>query len=935
VPVDLELYLSEAAISWKTDGGSSAGRTKGIFLDFSLVEWVDLSALVSVIVLVERALRDGLHVTVALPLCRASYSEMEHLKAKPKDENFINGNVNRRVSVLRFLKYLRFEQALHPPHLQERQANLTILSAFDPTLPVNEDEPELPHVQVVDEARQEPELEYSYKFTFPLTWLSAGAGDGGHSMARFLANVLHGKDQGDQTIRGLEAVDADTLTNVILYELLDNVKKHSGLANPAAIVTAWARPRKAIPDSAYMIAAEKPYVTWLRQRDTPVLEIIVGDSGDGVVTTLGGDYDEAVAAKAVLPIGGLSRGENVLIWAFDRWSSSKTKGLDRGTRGLYRVDRIVKEYQGMVSIRCGEELAGFDHGGPAYDHQLSQSDRLCAMPGTTLHLWLPPFRETPFPRQAEPSEQSEQSQEIFRLGELSDAGVQPETLLALQRVLQSAMTVFASCSGEKGWDSKAVESLLRKAAELRHPNALVICEVPGAWDSVAIAIDSVNAEHEIRKRHRMAQEKEHFEIWDPVLVLGRSFDFGWVGAGKDECCFLNALVTEGGTLSPARAKELIPDEQRRHVVLKRLRNDTSLVQLTDHGDIRLLLGDPWDALCKTVSRKLEDYVVNQKGHDSGVSQAEGSFRTPTLHLVQKWLDVDRVLENTVGRELAIYALSTSIRRRFASRRTYDDCFILSDSKTSTKNIKLIQDHLGIRLKESTPSEMDASIPTGVRIIDLEQPVILYFDILSSGESAIRALRQVLRDEGMPLVVACLFDARENRGSALSVLGVKVPVVPLVKIDVSSENREVIADISPNTLLEEGTEPETKPELPIKADVLSRIIESRNALHFSHIGRPIGRHFTFYLDAHPLLEEEKIHEAFERTICDWLPGQPTYGGEQPLCEVWYPQPEPKPTAPAQQIAKSLIDTVPGIKKMRSSRTSVGEFGCFLGLGSELN
>ncbi len=155
---------------------------------------------------------------------------------------------------------------------------------------------------------------------------------------------------------------------------------------------------------------------------------------------------------------------------------------------------------------------------------------------------------------------------------------------------------------------------------------------------------------------------------------------------------------------------------------------------------------------------------------------------------------------------------------------------------------------------------------------------------------------------MPLAVVCLFDARDEKTETLNILGTHVPVIALSPIDVTGPTTTDVENINPITRELEPS-PATKSELRLKEEDLKNLITERRALHFSHIGRPIGRHFTFYLDAARLLGETTIHAAFNREIDDW---KTVPGSEVVKFDVWYPEPEPKPSAPAMQIAQRLLE-----------------------------
>ena len=69
VPSELESRLAGTNLYTKTHGGwSPLAKKNGIFFDLSRVEWVDLGALIQLILLTEAALRSKIQVDISLPL---------------------------------------------------------------------------------------------------------------------------------------------------------------------------------------------------------------------------------------------------------------------------------------------------------------------------------------------------------------------------------------------------------------------------------------------------------------------------------------------------------------------------------------------------------------------------------------------------------------------------------------------------------------------------------------------------------------------------------------------------------------------------------------------------------------------------------------------------------------------------------------------------
>jgi hypothetical protein len=750
----------------------------------------------------------------------------------------------------KFLKYIRFEDVLQEKHLKALPGNLKIITEYDPSVSSAGEEGD--DLWQKDSRPDEKELihqEDLYRYFFPLTWFSNIDIKKSQEMSKFLSGVI-----GDPE-RGLERLDANTITNVILFELVENVSQHSGAT--WALVAAWARPSSSPLTPSHYIRGEQPYLNWLRQSQTSVVEIVVGDSGKGVSSSLLSSFRKAMISKEFVPNEGPHEIANVLLWAFERWSTRKDQRALRGTRGLYRVDRVVKKYQGLVTCRAENYMAGWDHGGFSYDKPVFPEQRLSRIPGSIISIRMPPFQSNQPPRIAPAHTISEFQIKYLKLGNITDEGIKPVLKKKLQDALISARTdrplcVVAVVEGGEG-QKEAVEETLRQAVEMRHPGTVVLCGLPGGWDLIDNAIESVNAEHERERRYVEAESRDNFQIWDPVLVIGPKGKTAWVGAAKEHRIILNKLLEYGGLLTSERLAELLPDAESRTSVIRYLRNDTNLIKISLDGkniEFRLTIANLYSHTVELINKHI---TASGQGV---IAQANEIYRTPSLLLVDKWINVEAVLDATNSLELAMLALT----ERILQHENWDKIDILSDSTVSPTHLSALQRCLGAAGKEAIPGETGTPIPPGLHIIVPGARVVIYCDIIVSAEAVKRCIRQALRDEAIPIVVACIIDARENPGEKVDMIVSEVPVVSLLEISILSKTSpEEATEVYINPITRSRELPETRTLHPIDKDTeLRALIVNDKALHFRHIGRPIGRHFTFYLDDTRLMDEPIIN-----------------------------------------------------------------------------
>lgn len=904
VPSRFESALLGSHIYTRKDSGwTPAAKRRGLLFDLSRVEYVDLGAVVQLVLLIESALRDGLNVVVATPIVRFRYREQLFLAERSDLEAPLARRLARRVKCLKFLRYIRFFDALQAPHFQDFPGSFEIFFEFDPK-DKSESVEELiasrpESTSPVDDVATIEHEEALYRYCFPLTWLDGSNVGKYQEIGRFLAAVL-----GERS-RGLAGPDAQTIANVILHELVENVLVHSETSR-WALVAALARPSTAPMVLADVLKSEQEYFHWCSQQEVPMVDVVIGDSGIGVPTSLMAAFRQRAPNLVAKKGPRIHQDAEVMRWAFDRWSTRRSSDLARGTRGLYRVDRVVKKYQGLVTIRSEDLLVGRDHGGPSFDRELDSRHRLSRIPGTILRLRMPATAISY--RHRRPTESSRRNLDfrLVEMGKLEVSGFSPEALKRLQTALSvhdvsRDMCVIAVVDGGPE-DSHSLQSALRQSVEIRHPATLVVAGLPGGWNLIDNAIDAINAEHERDERNVEAISRRDWGTWDPVLVIGPMGEGGWVGASADLLRMIQRLETEGPQ-SVSDVELMRSSEALAETTLRQIHSDKSLFSFDSGNGIHLKITS--NVILQTFSRLLAEHVARG---EAGVVDYGRLMCTPSLHVVRRWLHVDEVVNAIGGPRIVMMALFKRLVDQLKWRGTQGPNFVITDSTNYLPNVALLQEYLGIdqRLRDVVPGETAAPIPPMVRLIPRDSRVLLHSDIVSSGETIRRCARQALRDGAQVLAISCVIDARLSRDKGVEVWGLEIPVIALSGIDLLVKDGEAGGWISPVTF-----EPEhefaskEEPNFPIAPEALDELIREQNALYFSHVGRPIGRHFTFYIDGTRLLSSAVVREAFNKSISDWVGHD---GSAKPIdpsrgIEVWYVQSEPSLTA-SKRIADNL-------------------------------
>lgn len=912
VPSEFESKLSRPGIYDSLKGGWTAKAKKnGLLFDLSRVEWVEFGTLVQLVLLIESALMDQIAVSVALPIGGPRYNEEERLEYEA-----VLYQIDRRRKVLDFLDYLGFVPALQAKHLSNFLDNLTILPDYDPGRPRRKAQTQ-PSVGTPS-FRSAGDPKELYKFFVRLTWLSKGDDKEATRIAKFLAAVVGERE------RGLEAIDADAISNVILYELIDNVQRHAG-GSGYALVAAWARHEERSYNKSDYIDCEQDFIQWLSDQKTSSVEIVVGDSGKGIPKVLEAFYDRTSQSNAKKLTKTKSKTTQILQWALDRWSTSREIQELRGTRGLYRVDRVVSKYQGIITLRSENAMAGLDHGGASFDKPIAATQSLSHTPGTILRCRMPSFREDLSPRISVGRVPRKMDFDVVKLGEIGVEGIPVEGRAALKKTLSRAQTEQPLCvigvvegTALEVVPNSSIERTLRQCVEIRHPGTLVILGLPGGWDLIEGAIASINLEHKQKARGRESANPEHFEIWDAVLIIGPQGQFKWVGANIAERIVLDHLLgTDEGVITTEALKALVPNYQARASTLRYFRGDTNLIRFSDDGsNLELMITGA--ELINFTKSKIDDYLL-PTGVREGILTGD-IYRTPSLLLVNRWLNVERIVEKSCGGELLMFALVQLLKRSQAWDSQKPPTTILADSTVSSSHLKKLREYLGKDINTRTiPGETGAPTLPGARVLPDNARVIVYCDVMAASEAVGRSLRLTRKEGAQVVAVLCVIDARITSGQNLALPGIEIPVITLTSLEmIASEDLASAAlNISPITRnVEEQT------EQPIEYEIaqieLTGLIAEKRAFHFSHIGREIGRHFTFYMNA--ILEEPLIIGAFNKIIDNALKEwrDKNSGARFREIELWYPSPELKLSEPARRFAESIKSRRSDVKRLQTIR-----------------
>ncbi len=594
-----ELFIEHANYqnnpSWKwTDKCIS----NGVFFDLSQVRWINIGAATQLTLLIEYAKKEGVEVFVALPTKILTSREQKANYSYDVKHNILKA----RKRVNSFLKVIQFDKAIKCKHINN-STNIWLTETYefqDKKSSMNIEQFNLAFESEIEDTNTNYS-QYNYKFILPLTWIDTAAEYNPEDFEKEFSKILK------NTQRGLDDIDALSLKNVILSELIKNVKDHAGDNTSHALLsiglmptTTLAKKNKKDEIISYSNSMERVYIEALNKSEIENnIEIYFGDSGKGLVNDLKANYENRKNAITSGKTGNL----NILKWAFNKWSTSKTYEENRGTKGLYRINRIVNKYNGIVLIRNNDLYGGFQKGGYSTAKWIDNTKTThYSQPGTFIQIKLCPNKESTNFNYSIKDARSDIEWEVKRY-ELNEESIYSfDKWFSNLETLKSDQNLFLIFQSDKKIKDAEIGNFLNENLEIisrdRHPNAVVIYLADEIGETtIDSIIDSTNAM--ILKNTNNVIEPEIISynneiVYDPVLVIGHNNKVYWYGGNQNIINVLNELYTIDID-NDVRLEDLVSfkkmnlNSQKR--ILRHFYNDDSLVRIIDNNKIEFHFSD--------------------------------------------------------------------------------------------------------------------------------------------------------------------------------------------------------------------------------------------------------------------------------------------------------------------------------------------------------
>lgn len=914
------------------------------FFNLSQVRFVNLQAVSRLTLVIASCMKKtNQPVLVALPTIGLTEKEKQSFNSKSvATQNGIRRSQESRKKANAFLKTLGFDTVLADIATTIPGASVLLTESFGYATSFTRDKLERAiHVAFNGQPLETTLRNTSnYKCIYPLKWIEC-------------RNESNSEFQWDEQIfddvekilghkeKGLDPLDVEAIKNVVLPELIKNVHEHScerhalltiGLIASQSLFKKEAdgkstrTPKR--PDSDNI---ESPYLQWLFDnqnqdaRTNSQVEIYFGDIGTGILTD---DLEEKYRRDNAESAGREKylSSEKLMQWVYSRWAAQKTKfGADgkmlseqrSGTKGLYRIRRIIRKYSGIFHITTSNQKGSvFDTIYRDFESKtredgwgIIERGELCGFLGTLIQIKMCPFvQATHFRFMLDPRPSFIDWQFINYTLEHDERWENKFSETHIAKVIRHfqrnrhhqqerdddlcivfLLDLFSLKESNSRDPWVRVKEFIEKKFEYfslyGHPASIVVVLSRstlsnGELEDQLRSITDRLSENMRHSPEQLQRDRDNEHYYAPVMVIGEDRKVFWFGGHKGSVAFLNTVTSTNSQLAQSNAYEALdsdisitPEEKKRiaHVL---------------HAD-----GCPENLYhFHNIESSFEEGIKHHNAKGSGL------FCSPSLEITKDWFDVESFFHKTESENNALkYAWLFSLKADEALRdRTIDDDFnyhsayllidhgqqqVLAEEFARLTGIP----HANIKNLEQ---DIDPNVPHRSKLFPKNANVILLTTIISSSETARRLVKFVRRDSANPVFLLCLYNKRNGDQAhqrMLETWGEQTHIISILEdahqpqetrgaqSKVSIKEKEEVRqcwDALKSHFNDDGSlkrhgaiivksPKREKNEFPEKQpedlSTLQDWIMKSHALHYSHVGIYKSRHFTFYLDKRKLLE----------------------------------------------------------------------------------
>lgn len=891
-------------------GWTEIVKKEGLFIDLSKVEFAEFSTLAQIALLIEGAARHKIRVSIALPLLRESKGEEDFINDDLTQEDWatqVKKRIANRRKAFKFMKVSGFIDVIKVAHVPHADTLIEIKYDYDKQ-----------DLSIENKDVIEDKFEYLLKKIFPMKWFKPQTENDLLKSQNFATAVL-----GFEEKIGLSREDAQVLAGTLLIELVENVHNYADdsksddvYCQPYALVGAI------VLDNGYELRSEnyQDYLTEFIEKinsDSSSIEntkhkfirIVVGDSGLGIPKVLR-KYFTSEREDEIPKFENQEASENdkVILWSLNRWSTSdlKKSRIKRGTRGLWRINRLVRSYHGFITLRSDDSLLSIIH-----DLEISKpvkdNKKHRFLKGTFVDICLIPTLHTK--KSAFLSEKKGINPPKFELlyFDADSKSSMPETFQNIligklaKSVLNDSKCVILAVDNIPLESSKKTQSffsnLLIICAELANHGALAVIALNRNWKQIEGAFESATFYWKSRKNLKASYDKAKD---DPIIVLDQKGVVKWFG-GEDIVQSILSELNKASTnsINLKQIKEIVKTSLEDSSIKKLFRDQPDITEVNKEDiQLRFTSKDILEEVIKNVEKVLNKSILDSDCE----SVKEGAFRIPTLEQVNRWINVEGLLKEKSLTHLAAFTMACKLKT--SESKLYEE--LLTTAKIDSTSFEFA-DNFNKSLNENNKL---ASFSGGLGILENEelitidsgQKVIVCTDIVMTANTLKHILSKLIRWKTFPTVIVCIFDARgENASDAIECLGKTINLVSLTKINIKLEtkNTKNLINIDPILRSPLSLNSNRKIDYPIATEAfLTWCSANDNILYLGHIEGATGKHFLSYVNGEKTIDIEssirdEIINLFFNNSTQWidkLNKRTLDNSNSEKIEIWYPSPD---------------------------------------------
>ncbi|HBZ26454.1 MAG TPA: hypothetical protein DEO54_09530 [Rikenellaceae bacterium] len=842
----------------KIFGNSLFGEFE-LFIDLSQLTFAQLSAINYLTLRIDDLCKKNLvkNLFVSYPLKK--YSNKEYLSKNTKFVLELRANLLRnRIKVNGFLKNVRLWSALKQS-AHENNIQIYLTENFDFEAEFNQENFESAFEEIVS---LEANKQSGYEYLYPLEWITVNETLLNYDKLEERFNkILENKE------RGLAIFDVQALKNVIFSELSKNVQEHTTFEKndrkfllSIGLVSTYSFKKIQLDGNI-----EKEFIEWSLKEGIPsLIEIYFGDTGGGFYNST---FIEACKKDNVVS------DEEQLMWSFNKWTSKKNNEERRGTKGLYRINRIVNNYNGIFHILTNNQNGGFRKGGFREPRWINRSVTP-PFNGSFIQIKLCPYSVV---KEFKLRLVDNQRSDIWRTFSLSSDFPESALLQKIQVELKSDRKILCIIDLDKNREFcnsdkiSLLQSLLLEISYNSHPSGVVVF-INSTLDkpSIDTVIDSINEFTKSKTHLELSDDRDNEIIYDPVIVIFGDSTF-WYGGNKNVVDILNEVYENNFNVKLAELKSYQNLPIAEQIKIRQgLENDNRLVHVNSKGEIELVFID----IETLFSNILQDRISATK------VRSDIKVCTPKVYIADYWLNVKYIIkDNELGFALVLYLKSL----RHLDSQNKRQLFLLIDHKQHIELAYYLLNLFNIDEKYLVNIENEIQINSfkRVKLIPEKSNVIILTSIVSSSETIRRLVKYVKRDNANPIVVLNLCNFRKYDISELETWGSKTkiesvyqkyesnqPKIPRDKIYFEEKIKE-LSNFKGGVVQPNFKVSNRESKMLIDSKLIEHFKTSKS-LNFNHIGIKNDRHFTFYIDKFKLLNSENlITKAINDKIVDWI------------------------------------------------------------------